>query len=248
MSNIEIKPWEMGNEIKTTGLPPLCVVDTLLVKLAPPKGKDTRSGLVGGFLITAYYDDNNNKTDLITVTESAEGYSVEFPKGKKGIYATKYRGPKSYYRFKNPLTNKFYQIPQEKLTSEYAAEYLSEKLSDWVNLSQSEKDELVTEYMEDMFMFGLSQDLLLPIHDNGDFEAPVVGVQTKLYRIYTPPAEGEDWGNTIITKWHKGHPSLTSDYEVMSEAKTTAIFDAYTSKEEESFDPTNFVEKDDDVI
>jgi len=244
MSKLDLKPWELGDEIQTTGIPPLCVGDFVLVKLATPKGKTTRDGLVGTFLMTAYYDTLDNKVELINAKESADGYKIEFPLGKRGLVATKFRGPRNYYRFLNPETNKFYQIPQSAFTPEYANEYLAQNISDWNVITAEEKEELIDEYLSDMFLYGLSQDLALPITDD-NYIVPAIGLKTKLYRVYTPPAEGEKYGNTIITKWHKGYSSLTGEYEIIPETVAIAMYEEYTRRDENtSFDPENFVESD----
>lgn len=247
MNKIDIKPWEMGEEVKTTGIPALARTEQLLVKLAPPKGKTVRDGLVSTFITLSYINDNGDKIDTIVTTESESGYNITFPLGKRGLIATKYRGPKNYYRFLNLDTKKFYTIPQEKFTVSYAEQYLGETIMDWKDLPDSDKDQLIDEYLEDMFLYGLSQDLSLPIEDE-EFTIPKVGTKTEMYRVYEAPKEGEKWGRTIITKWQKGQPNLDGTYTELPEALATAVYDAYleTEDKEAKFDPTDFVE--DDVV
>lgn len=253
MTKIDIKPWEMGEETQrkdnAIDIPALCTADFLLVKIAPPKEKTIRNGLVATFLMTDYYNEDGSKTNLIRIEDSPEGHKVTFPLGKRGLQATKFRGPKNYYRFLNPETKKFYEIPQEKFTEDYAVKYLSEAIPDFSGLSEIEKDALIDEYLNDMFLYGLSQDLALPIKD-GQFEHPVVGMKLKLYREYTPPAEGERWPNIIASKWIKGQPSLDGTYENIGEELALKVYQEFQSLRDEStkFDPSEFVEESNDEI
>lgn len=248
MSTIGLQPWEMGEEIKSTGFPPLIVSDQLLVRIAPIKRtNDIRDGLVASFIMTAYYDEGGNKIDTVVAEESADGYSISFPKGKRGLMSTKFRGPTNYYRFKHPESKDWYQIPQEKFTPEYAIQYLSGKITGWDGLEDTEKERLISEYLEDMYMYGLSQDLMLAIKGE-EFDAPFVGLRTKLYRVWTAPnpAKGEKWPNIIATKWHKGQPDLDGEYETVDEGLTQAILEEWSTKDDATadFDPTKFVEDD----
>ena len=246
MFETTIKPWEMGEA--TTGIPPLCVGDLMLVKLAFPREKTVRDGLVGTFMLTSYKDKNDKIIKTIEVKEGPGGYEVSFPLGKKNLIATKFRGPKSYYRFQNPNDGSYYVIPQEKFSVEYATQYCATKIKDWDTLNDIEQDEHIDKYLEDMFMFGLSQDLMLPI-EGDSFTAPTVGMQCKLYRVYTPPLEGEKYGNTIITKWHKGEDPLTAEYEILPEILATTAYEEYYKRDvDTTFDPTTLEVDEDDTI
>ena len=259
MTNITsiIKPWEMGEVFKRNDIPTIVTADCVLAKIVPPKDKATggpgsvRNGLVATFIMIGYTDEAGNTIETIKYSESPEGYKFEFPLGKKELVGTKFRGPKNYYRFFNLESKEFYNIPQEKFTVEYAEKFLSEKISGWNNIPDNEKDLAVDEYLSDMFLYGLSQDLVLPIKD-GNFEKPFVGLQTKLYRVHTPAQEGEKWGKTILTKWQKGLPSLDGTYNTMSEELATAMLLDYQTKDDKvttDFDPTTFTEDTaDDVI
>jgi hypothetical protein len=253
MTKLDLKPWEMANDVNkkdnAINIPPLCVADFLLVKLTHPKDKSVRDGLVGTFLMTDYYKEDGTKINTISVTESPEGNKITFPLGKRGLQATKFRGPTNYYRFWNPEKKKFYEIPREKFTVDYAVKYLSESIKEFNELSDIEKDPLIDEYLLDMFLYGLSQDLVLPIKGE-QFEHPVVGMKTKLYREYTPPAEGERWPTIIASKWIKGQPGLDGAFELVDESLALQIYSEFQSLADEStkFDPTEFVEENNDEI
>lgn len=244
MSNTTINPWELGDDIKGTSIPHFALGTHVLVKLAHPKNKTIRNGLVAYFIMTSFVDEYGKKVDLVEATESPDGYQIKFPLGKRGLLATKFRGPQNNYKFINPETNKWFQIPKERFTPEFASELLSSKVDNWTSLSDPEKDALIDEYLEDMFMFGLSQDLLLPAKGD-NFTRPVVGVKTKLYRVSTPPDEskGEKYPNIKITKWEKGKPSLDGEYETVPEALATSIYEEYSRRDEDAFDPTTFKEE-----
>lgn len=248
MSNTTINPWELGDDVKGTSIPHFALGTHILVKLAHPKNKTVRDGLVGYFIMTSFEDEYGKKVNLVEASISPDGYQITFPLGKRGLLATKFRGPQNNYKFVNPKTNKWFQIPKERFTPEYAYTYLSEKVTNWASLSEIEHQAHIDEYLQDMFMFGLSQDLLLP-STNGDFTRPVVGVKTKLYRVSTPAdeAKGEKYPNIKITKWEKGKPSLDGEYELVDSALATAIYDEYSRREEDAFDPSTFTEmpKDD---
>lgn len=248
------KPWEFGENEQGQNaskhlLPDFCVGDHICVKLGPPKGKGVREGLVAGFIMMSYIDSDGNPIELVNAGETVSGYDIKFPLGKRGLFATKYRGPKSQYRFLDKESNKFYQIPADKFTLEGAISYCEENVEGWANLSDIEKDQYLDEYFEDMYMFGMSQDLNLPAKGDG-FVEPFVGLVTKLYRTYTPPLEGERYGNIIVSKWRKGYTGLDSEYRTQNSAMAQAIYDEYLKRETttEHFDPTTFTEDDDDTI
>lgn len=244
------KPWELGevqsNKAPSFQIPDLCKGKHLLVRLAPPKGKGVRDGLVATFLMTSFFDSNANEIKLVEVLEGIGGYKISFPLGKRGLVATKYRGPSSYYRYLDKESNQFYQIPAERFTLQGALSYCEENVEGWAEKSEVEKDSLLDEYFHEMFMFGISQDLALPT-EGDSFTQPFVGLQSELYRIYTPPKAGDKYGNIIITKWHKGQPSLNGDFSSQPVELAEAIHLEYQSKDTvDAFDPTSFVEDEDE--
>lgn len=248
------KPWEFGENEEQSGvqrflLPDFCVGNHILVKLGPPRGKEVRDGLVASFIITSFIDSDGNTIELVKSGETVSGYDIQFPLGKRGLFATKYRGPKSQYRFLDKESNRFYQIPADRFTLEGAISYCEENVEGWAEMSDVEKDQHLDEYFEDMYMFGMSQDLNLP-KQGESFVQPFVGLVTKLYRSYTPPAEGEKYGNIIVSKWRKGYKALDSDYTTQTAEMAEAIYEEYQKRETttEDFDPTKFTEDDDDTI
>ncbi len=245
MNNLNINPWELGDDLQSTTIPSFVKGNFMLMKLAHPKLKGVRDGLVMTLLMTSYIDEFGKKVELVEVTQDTEGnYTVNFPLGKKGLIGTKFRGPQNHYRFINPETKKWFQIPKERFTEEYAIEYLTERTEEWSDLSSVEKDALVDEYLIEMFLFGLSQDLALPANSDGSFTKPIVGLTTTLYRVSTPPAEGEKYPNTKITKWEKGKPSIDGEHHISSEGLAQAIYNKYLEREED-FDPTKSEKADD---
>ncbi len=225
-----LNPWEMGTETNSGPLlPNFCEGRFIVVKIAPPKEKTIKDGLVLTALMTSFIDSSNKEVKTVEVEESPNGYSIRFPMGKRGLIATKYRGPRSLYKFKNPETGKFYQIPAEKFTAEFAYDYLNGTLPNWDQLKSNEQDQLINEYLEDMFTFGLANDLALNPKENGEMPAPHVGLVTSLYRIYTPPTGGEKYGNTIISKFavKEGKPNLPGDYKEMPEELAVSIYEEY---------------------
>ena len=250
-------PWEMGSEVNNSGfnIPNFTLAKYIVLRIVPPKGKTVRDGVVMSAAMLSFTDESGIETKTVEVVEGTSGYEVMFPHDKRGLLATKYRGPKSQYKFINPGTGKFYQIANDKFTTAYAAQYLSQSLPEWVTMNQSEKDAHIDEYLENMYMFGLSNDFAF---DNSDaIVLPRPGMVTMFYRRYTPPEEGEKYGNTIITKWPKKsdpvegkYANLTGDYVEMSEAVALAIYDALQKKDQlpPTFDPTDFPEVDDDDL
>lgn len=242
MTKLNINPWELGEDLKSTVIPSFVTGSFVLVKLIHPKNKTVRDGVVGTFLMTSYIDEFGKKVELVEAKEGPEGYSVKFPLGKRGLIATKFRGPTNSYRFIRPDTGKWFQIPKEHLTPEYALEILPGKVDNWSELSEVEKESLIDEYLVDTFMFGLSQDLALPAEADGTFVKPFVGLTTNLYRVSTPPAEGDKYPNTKITKWEKGKPSLDGEHKDLGEGLALAIYSEYQTREADQFDPSTFVE------
>ena len=253
---ININPWDMGDNLSSTAIPSFVKAKYVCVKLIHPKLKTERDGLVGTFLMTSYEDEFGKKAELVEATEGPSGHEVKFPLGKKGLIATKYRGPQNQYRFINPDTQKWFSIPKEKMTPEYAYEYLfvetinddgeidpdGETRHDVDKFSEADRETLITEYLQEMFLFGLSQDLVLPAKPDGSFTKPFVGLTTTLYRVSTPPDEGSKYPNIKITKWERGKPSLNGEFESISEEAALAIYAAQQTRDEDQFDPTTFKE------
>lgn len=245
MSKLNLNPWELGEDLKSIDIPLFVKGDFTVVKLAEPKTKTIRDGIVATFLMTSYEDEYGKKIDLVEANESPEGYDIKFLFGKRGLIGTKFRGPQNQYKFINPDTKSWYQINAEKLTLEFAVDLLSKQTSNWAELSEIERDALIDEYFERIFLFGLSQDLMLPSETSGDFVEPIVGLKTKLYRVTTPPAPGERFSNKKITKWERGKPSLDGEYTLVPPELAVAMYDEYKRRDEDQFDPTTFKEKDD---
>ena len=236
-----LNPWDIGDEVQGSSFPDFVKAQYIAVTITPPKGKTPADGLVGKFLMSSYIDGEGNEIKTIEVTESPNGYTVEFPLGKKGLMATKYRGPKSFYKFKHPDTGKWFQISNDKFTKEYAIMHLGNTLDEFDTMSDIEKEELITDYLWNMYMFGLSMDLNLP--SAGDtFKVPEAGLQTSLYRVYTAPKDGDKYPDIKITKWEKGHEPLDGEFKEFPSALAEAIYLAY-QKRDDSFDPTQFVEE-----
>lgn len=251
---INMNPWDMGDNLSSTAIPSFVKAKYVCVKLIHPKLKTERDGLVGTFLMTSYEDEFGKKVELVEATEGPSGHEVKFPLGKKGLIATKYRGPQNQYRFINPETGKWFSIPKEKMTPEYAAEYLfvekdanGDTRHDSAELSEDERETLITEYLQEMFLFGLSQDLVLPANSDGSFTKPFVGLTTTLYRVSTPPDEGSKYPNIKITKWERGKPSLTGEYDSISEEAALAIYAKQQERDDDQFDPTTFKETKDEA-
>lgn len=245
MSTNIINPWEIGSDINATVIPSFCKGTFIITKIVPPKDKTVRDGLVAHFIMTSYIDEYGKKVELVEARETTSGYQIDFPLGKRGLKGTKFRGPKNTYRFINPATGKWFQISQDKLTPEYAMEYLPSKIANWSSLTKVEQDAHIDEYLEDMFMFGLSQDLALPMNADGTFTKPIVGLKTDLYRVYTAAAEGEKYPNIKITKWEKGKPSLDGEHSIIPEQLALAIEEKYAERENQ-FDPSTYVESNDE--
>ena len=257
MSNNKIHPWEMGEESNSTSIPMFVEGRFLLCRIVPPKTKTVRDGLVATFAMISYKDKDGKDVVLVDISKTTNGYSIEFPLGKRGIMATKYRGPKSFYRFLNSETEKWYQIGKndpitkvnDHCTLAFANDYLTKTNPEFVNLSEAERNIAIDEYFNDVYMFGFAKDLNLPVESNEEL-TPQVGMVTQLYRRYTPPASGEKYGNIIITKFatKEGKENLSSEFKVVDEEIPAAVYNALTAKDEESFDPTKFIEEDDNEI
>lgn len=247
--------WEMGSELDSGSkfrIPNFCLAKYMVLRLAPPKTKTVRDGLVMTAGLLSYTNAAGEEIKMTEVVESIGGYDVTFLHGKTGIMATKYRGPSSIYKFINPSTKKFYQISNEKFTLDYAVEYLAKSTPDWEKLTSVEQDSHVDEYFENMYMFGMSNDFMLDVNEQTKLPKP--GMVTSFYRRYTPPKEGEKYGNVIITKWpskknseEASFESLTGDYKEYNEAVGLAVYDELIKRETTpKFDPTSFEVADDD--
>lgn len=259
--NMIVNPWEMGEEVTSTSIPAFTQGKFIVLRLAPPRGKTVREGLVATMGMISYIADDGTEKVLIEVSQNTNGYSVEFPLGKRGIMATKYRGPKSWYSFVNNETGKRYQIGKNdpvtkinsKCTLEAAEEYLSNNVKDWNNLDVTSKEDAIDEYFGDMFMYGLAKDFNLDV-EKDDSLVPAVGMISDFYRRYTPPKEGERYGNVIVTKYapSQGKDNLSGDNKVVDTEIAATIYEGLTTRDDSasSFDPTKIVENSEksDVI
>jgi hypothetical protein len=257
MSNFIINPWEMGEEINATTIPSFVEGRFMLVKVAPPKGKTIRDGLVATLAMISYKEQDGKDVNMVEVSQTPQGYVVELPFGKRGILATKYRGPKSWYRFFNNQKQKFYQIGKndpktkinDRLTLEYAEDYLSINVKGWDKMQDIEKDLHIDEYFENMYMFGLAKDFNLEVEAN-DKEVPTVGMVSNFYRNSTPPKEGEKYPTVIVTKFapREGKETLSGEYTKVDPAIALAIYGTITTTEAvPTFDPTTFDVDDEDA-
>lgn len=251
--NMIVNPWEMGEEVSSNSIPSFTKGKFIVLRIVPPKGKTVRDGKVATLGMISYIADDGKEKVLIEVAQTSGGYSVEFPFGKRGIMATKYRGPKSWYSFVNNETGKRYQIgkndPVTKINSrctlEAAEKYLSENISDWQNLDNTSKEDAIDEYFNDMFMYGLAKDFNLDV-ERDDSLIPQVGMITDFYRRYTPPKTGERFGNVIVTKYatSEGKENISGDYKMVDAEIAATIYDGLTTRDDSasSFDPTTVIE------
>lgn len=248
-----VNPWEMGEEVTSTSIPAFTKGKFIVLRLAQPRGKSIRDGKVATLGMISYLADDGTEKVLIEVSQNANGYSVEFPLGKRGIMATKYRGPKSWYNFVNNETGKKYRIgekdPVTKINSmctvEAAEEYLSKNLKDWDDLDVASKESAIDEYFDDFYTFALAKDFNLEVEKDNSL-VPQVGMISDFYRRYTPPKEGERYGNVIVTKYapSEGKENLSGENKVVDANIAAAIYDGLTSRDDaaSSFDPTTIVE------
>lgn len=243
---MDIKPWDMGTEVaERPNVPSFTKAKFMITKVVPPKGKTIRDGLVVHAALISY----NNEGSDVKVTEVVEGpggYAVEFPLGKFLVSATKYRGPKSIYNFVHPTSGKWTKIEAEKFTVPFAESYLSTSIPNWAELDDLAKEDHVDTYFEDMYNFGLACDFNF---DTTEKDHPKVtpGMVVEFYRRYTPPAEDEKYGRTIITKWpskknltEKEYESLDGSFELKDAIIAEAILTALqTSDKPKEFDPAS---------
>jgi len=253
MSTI-VNPWELG-EI-TTGMPVFTKGKFITLKITPPKGKTIRNGLVATLAMIAY-ENEGEMIETVSVTGSPASYHVEFPHGKRDIMATKYRGPKSWYRFRNNETGSFYTIGKRdpvtginsRMTDDGAIDYLSGKITGWEGLSPDEQDSMIDDYFAEMYMFALAKDYNMDVEQEPAL-TPFTGMVTDFYRRYTPPKEGERWGNVVVTKFarQEGKETLSGDYTQVDAEIAATIYETLTTHEASttSFDPASFVENSED--
>lgn len=255
-----INPVELAQEAKER-IPSFAKAKYMVVKMAPPKMGTIRDGLVLYAVLISFVNENGEEVEMVTVGEDAENnkHIIEFPFGKGGLLTTKFRGPKSYYRFKDDDTGKFYYLgkndPVTKinslLTNDAAIAQLKDKVDNWDTLAETDKDIMIDEYFESIYKFGLGKDLSLPSAD-GEQVVPELGMVTELYRMYYPPKDDEQYGNTIISKWPRRDSAqpqaenLGGDYKIVNADIAVAIYEELT-KRDDTFDPAKF-SSDEDII
>jgi len=255
-------PLEMGSEVTSTGIPSFLEGRFITLRIVPPKGKTIRDGLVTTNAMISYLGTDGIDVPTTSVTQSGDGlYHAEFPQGKRGIMATKYRGPKSWYTFRNDKTGKKYTIGKndpvtkvnDHFTMSFVEDYLAKNTKDWdkISVDVQAREDLIDQYFEEMYMYGLAKDYNLAVETDKN-EIPRVGMITNFYRKYTPPKEGERFGNVIVTKFapQENKETLSGDYTMVDTEIAAAIYEALTSTEpsKPSFDPTDFVENSDESI
>lgn len=257
MSNL-INPWDMASDLNEAVIPQFVQAKYMVLRIAPPKGKEVVAGLLATCGLMSYVGENGTEVKMIEVSEGPSGYSVEFPNGKRGITATKYRGPKSWYRFRKE-DGSWFQIGSNdratginnKFTPEYAEKHLESSIKGWDQISEADRKEMIEEYLYDMFLFALALDFNLKV-EGDDLEMPFVGMVSDLYRRYTPPKDGEKYGNTVITKFapSEGRETLSGDYTKVDAEIAAAVHAKIQERDEARFDPADFAKKDakEDVI
>jgi hypothetical protein len=239
----EVKPWEMGSESKEFNsfeIPEFCRARYILLDIRPPKNKTIRDGLVATYGLISYFTPTNEEVEMIDLTETGGIYTVTFPKGKKGVTAVKYRGPKSFYKFKNEVTGKYYEIPQSKFTLEAAEQYLNETLKGYSSYGPEESAEAADEYFESMYMFGLAKDMGLDPEENPT-EIPKLGMVSQFYRYYSAPKGDDKYGDTKILKYSKSkeYPNLPKEYEIVPAELATLIYNKLKERDD-TFNPDTF--------
>lgn len=254
MSTI-INPWELSAELESQSsplskIPNFTLAKYMVLRLVPPKGKTVRDGLVMTAAMLSYTPVEGDEVKTINISEGTGGYEIEFPLGKVGLMATKFRGPTSYYKFVDPRDKKFKQISNDKFTLDGAIAELS-KTAGWEELSDVEKDISLDEYFINNYNFGMDRDFALDVDEHVE-----IGLVSQFYRRYAPPAEGEKYPHIIITKWpskrnpeEAGFANLTGEFKKADEEVALAIYDKLTERNDNKFDPSSFSENnDDDVI
>jgi len=257
----DMSMWEMSKKLNLSQIPDFVKGKFMLVRLAPPRGKTVRDGIVSSVAMLSY-EGENGEVDLVEVNKTPGGYQVSFPKGKRGILATKFRGPKSFYRFFNNVEQKWYEWGENdrktgvnsNFTLQYAKEYLAgndkngnPRVPDWENLSDEEKDIHIDKYYQDKYMEGLAKDFNLDIEVDKS-KLPQVGMVTNFYRRSTPPKEGERFSNIIVTKFapREGKETLSGENKLVDAEIATSIYDALTRREDTSFKPEDFIKDSED--
>lgn len=227
----------------------------MVLRMVPPKKTNSiRDGLVMTLALISYMD-KDKEVELVSISETPDGYKVDLPQGKRGIFATKYRGPKSYFRFKDEKTGADIYLgnndPKTKINSKCtiaaAEEYMSVKIDNFEALPQDEKDAYIDEYFQNFYTFAFAKDLALPEVD-GVQVLPQPGMVTQLYRTYEPPQGDDKWGNTTVSKYPlKGQdvPNLSGDYKLMPAEIATAIYQKITETDKPFNSEFNL---DDDII
>lgn len=253
--NMIINPWDMADTIQQTVIPNFVLAKYMTLRIAPPKGKTVREGLVETLGLLSYTLENGKEITTIDVTQGPSGFEIEFPFGKRGLTATKYRGPKSVYKFRK-ANGDWFQIGtndpktwiNERFTPAYAEEILSEKISDWTSLTDIDKSQLVDEYLEDMFMFGLAMDHNLEV-EGEDIKFPEIGMVTNFYRRYEAPSGDEKYGRVTATKFApaEGKETLSGDYTMVDAEIAAAILNKLQERDE-SFSPKDFDKNSEDII
>jgi hypothetical protein len=212
----------------------------MVLDLVPPKGKTIHDGIVMTAAMLSYKPLEGDEVELVSVTQDGDKFNVEFPNGKRGIVASKYRGPKSIYKFVDTSSNKWMQIGSNKpgeicneATVPYADKHLAENVEGYDELSQGEKDILIEEYLHDFFMFGLSQDFAFNTDEESGLILPRPGMVVKFYRRYTPPVDGKKYGNVIITKWalKEKQPNLDGSFTEQDPEIAAAILEAIRNED-----------------
>ena len=237
-----VNPWELSKKVTNLSIPNLVKSKYVIVKLNPVKDKTIRDGLVLTALMLSYEDEAGNIVNTIEYDNS--GKEITFPLGKKSLVATKFRGPLSFYKWRK--NNEPFAIDNAAFTEDAAVEYLSHKIKDWSTLDSNAKNSYIDDYFQDMYLFGLSKDLdLEDSKENDDVIVPSIGMVTNFYRVYTPPAKGQKYGNIIITKWKQPLDNIDGSFTLMDADLALKLYEAYKTKEETSFDPASF---NDDII
>lgn len=228
----------------------------IVTKIGPPRDKTLREGMTISLALLSYENGSGQTIETISLAEGPNGYIVDFPQGKTRIKATKYRGPKSWYSFYHPVTGKRFTMgtrdPKTGInnlfTVEFVEDYYKQTLNNWSDLPQSEKDQLINEFLENKYLAAFARDFNLKVNEDDYFqgEFPVVGMVTNFYHEYTPPVGESKWGNVIATKYSKkGDPkSLPGDYEIYP----IGIAQAINDKLAEYNRPDSFMPVGDDVI
>lgn len=237
---------ESSEEVLSTNIPPFCKAKYLVVKKThPSKAKDTREGFVLSLILISYIIDNKGTEEkLVVVEKEGEGkkatIEVKFPKGTSGLKAIMYAGPKSTIKFQKD--KKWFQVDKKKFDYKYFLEWFSKKNPAAKKMDDDELDEHYVEYLENFWNFALAQNFG---NDASENNIPTVGMATYFYRKYTPPKEGEKYGNTNISKWPGAalkdkFPSIDGKFTFVDEAIAQAILDAYEATKTKKSDDVNF--------